>query len=180
MKPILYMLSGLLFSQSPVLSASPDTDALFQHQLKRLHASEVVDFRSYQGHPLLVVNTASFCGFTGQFKGLEALHQEYSDKGLKVVGFPSDDFNQEASQEAKSAEVCFINYGVTFDMFTPVTVTGEKAHPFFREIARQSGTPPRWNFYKYVIDRDGRVTAAFSSVTKPGSDKLRKAIEAVL
>jgi glutathione peroxidase len=180
MKRLLTTLCALLFGHSASAS-EPDTDALYHHQLKRLHSAEVVDLRErFAGKPMLVINTASFCGFTGQFEGLEALHQRYKDQGLMVVGFPSDDFNQEAKNEEKSAEVCFVNFGVTFDMFSPIHVKGDNAHPIFREIARQSDTPPRWNFYKYVIDRDGKVTAAFSSMTSPSSDKLRKAIEAVL
>jgi glutathione peroxidase len=180
MKRLLTTLCALLFGHSASAS-EPNTDALYHHQLKRLHSAEVVDLRErFAGKPMLVINTASFCGFTGQFEGLEALHQRYKDQGLMVVGFPSDDFNQEAKNEEKSAEVCFVNFGVTFDMFSPIHVKGDNAHPIFREIARQSDTPPRWNFYKYVIDRDGKVTAAFSSMTSPNSDKLRKAIEAVL
>ncbi|QSR36534.1 glutathione peroxidase [Marinobacterium iners] len=180
MKRLLTTLCALLFGHSASAS-EPDTDALYHHQLKRLHSAEVVDLRErFAGKPMLVINTASFCGFTGQFEGLEALHQRYKDQGLMVVGFPSDDFNQEAKNEEKSAEVCFVNFGVTFDMFSPIHVKGDNAHPIFREIARQSDTPPRWNFYKYVIDRDGKVTAAFSSMTSPDSRKLRKAIEAVL
>ncbi len=180
MKRLLTTLCTLLFGHT-VSAVEPDTDALYNHQLKRLHSAEVVDLRErFAGKPILVINTASFCGFTGQFEGLEALHQRYKDQGLMVVGFPSDDFNQEAKNEEKSAEVCFVNFGVTFDMFSPIHVKGDNAHPIFREIARQSDTPPRWNFYKYVIDRDGKVTAAFSSMTSPDSDKLIKAIEAVL
>lgn len=180
MKRLLTTLCVLLFGHSASAS-EPNTDALYHHQLKRLHSAEVVDLRErFAGKPMLVINTASFCGFTGQFEGLEELHQRYKDQGLMVVGFPSDDFNQEAKNEEKSAEVCFVNFGVTFDMFSPIHVKGDNAHPIFREIARQSDTPPRWNFYKYVIDRDGKVTAAFSSMTSPDSDKLIKAIEAVL
>lgn len=180
MKCLFSALCGLLISHSAV-AAEPDAQALLGHQLKRLHSNEVIDLRErYRGQPMLVVNTASFCGFTGQFEGLEALHQRYKDKGLKVVGFPSNDFRQEAGDEAKTAEVCFINYGVSFDMFSPIHVRGDEAHPIFREIARQSGKAPRWNFYKYVIDREGRVTAAFSSMTAPDDRKLIQAIEAVL
>lgn len=180
MKRLLTTLCALLFGHSASAS-EPNTDALYHHQLKRLHSAEVVDLRErFAGKPMLVINTASFCGFTGQFEGLEELHQRYKDQGLMVVGFPSDDFNQEAKNEEKSAEVCFVNFGVTLDMFSPIHVKGDNAHPIFREIARQSDTPPRWNFYKYVIDRDGKVTAAFSSMTSPDSDKLIKAIEAVL
>lgn len=161
--------------------AADDTVAqLFDHDLRRLHSNEVVNLREqFAGHPLLVVNTASHCGFTGQFEGLEALHQQYRDAGLKVVGFPSNDFRQEAADESKTAEVCFVNYGVTFDMFTPISVRGSDAHPIFREIARQSEAP-RWNFHKYVVDRDGRVVAAFPSRVAPDAAELRAAIERVL
>ncbi|MFN3985017.1 MAG: glutathione peroxidase [Rhodocyclaceae bacterium] len=158
----------------------PDTAALFDHSLRRLHSSETVDLRAaYAGHPLLVVNTASHCGYTRQFEGLEALHRRYQEAGLKVVGFPSNDFRQEADDEAKTAEVCFLNYGVSFDMFSPIGVRGADAHPIFRELARQSEAPG-WNFHKYVIDRDGRVVAAFPSRIEPDAGALREAIEKVL
>ncbi|GAA3718396.1 glutathione peroxidase [Oceanisphaera sediminis] len=179
MKPLLGSLCALLLCQ-PLLAAEPDTAALFEHQLPRLHSGEVVDMRQFAGQPILVINTASFCGFTGQFEGLEALHQRYREQGLKVIGFPSNDFRQEAKNEAEAAEVCYVNYGVTFDMVKPIKIRGDDAHPIFREIARQSGKPPRWNFYKYVIDRNGRVTAVFSSMTKPNDQKLQDAIAAVL
>ena len=154
--------------------------ALFDHDLRRLHSDEVVNLRErFAGHPLLVVNTASHCGFTGQFDGLEALHQQYREAGLKVVGFPSNDFRQEADDEAETAAVCFVNFGVTFDMFSPISVRGADAHPLFREIARQSEAP-RWNFHKYVIDRNGQVVGAFPSRVRPDAAELRAAIEKVL
>lgn len=179
MKKLFSGLCGLLLCQT-ASATEPNTAALFEHQLPRLHSNETVDMRQFAGQPLLVVNTASHCGFTGQFEGLEALHQQYKDQGLKVVGFPSNDFNQEANSEAEAAEVCYVNFGVTFNMVAPIKVRGDDAHPIFREIARQSGKAPRWNFYKYVIDREGRVTAVFSSLTGPDSKKLKTAIEAVL
>ena len=153
---------------------------MFSHEMRRLHSDEVVDLAArFGGQAVLVVNTASHCGFTGQFRELEAVHQKYKDRGLKVAGFPSDDFRQEADDEAKTAEVCFTNFGVSFDMFAPISVTGDKAHPLFREIARQSSAP-RWNFHKYVIDRNGRVVAAFPSRVKPDAPEVLKAIEQVL
>ncbi|WP_375056666.1 glutathione peroxidase [Zobellella sp. DQSA1] len=179
MKKLFSGLCSLLLCQT-ASAAQPDTGALFEHRLPRLHAGETVDMRQFAGQPLLVVNTASFCGFTGQFEGLEALYQRYKDRGLRVVGFPSHDFRQEADDQAKTAEVCYVNFGVTFDMVAPIKVRGDDAHPIFREIARQSGKAPRWNFYKYVIDREGRVTAVFSSLTKPDDKRLNTAIEAVL
>lgn len=160
--------------------AAAGGDALLGHELRRLHSPETVKLDRYAGQPLLIVNTASHCGFTRQFEGLEAVHKEYADKGLKVLGFSSDDFNQEAKDEAKAAEVCFVNFGVTFDMFATIPVRGEGAHPLFRELARQSGQSPQWNFHKYVVDRDGRVVATFPSRVEPGDPALRAAIEGVL
>lgn len=154
--------------------------ALLGHELRRLHSPEMVKLERYAGQPLLIVNTASHCGFTRQFKGLEAVHQKYGDKGLKVLGFSSNDFNQEARDEAKAAEVCFVNFGVSFDMFATIPVRGEGAHPLFRELARQSGQQPQWNFHKYVVDRSGRVVATFPSSVEPDERQLREAIEAVL
>lgn len=155
-------------------------DPLLGHELRRLHSPELVKLERYAGQPLLIVNTASHCGFTRQFKGLEAVHRQYADKGLKVLGFSSDDFNQEARDEAKAAEVCFVNFGVTFDMFATIPVKGDGAHPLFRELARQSGQQPKWNFHKYVVDRNGKVVAVFPSSVEPDDRKLREAIERVL
>lgn len=184
MKPMQALSSALcsLLLCQPLLAAAatPDTAALYDQQLPRLHSSETLDMQQFAGHPMLVINTASFCGFTGQFEGLETLHQTYKDQGLKVVGFPSNDFRQEAKDEAEAAEVCFVNFGVTFDMAQSIHVRGKDAHPIFKEIARQSGKAPRWNFYKYVLNKEGKVTAVFSSLTKPDDPKLQAAIKAVL
>ncbi|MCV2217883.1 glutathione peroxidase [Thauera sp. Sel9] len=168
-------------AQAPAaVQQTPSQAPLFDHQLRRLHSEETVDLaQRFGGQPVLVVNTASHCGFTGQFEGLEALHQQYKDKGLKLAGFSSDDFKQEAKDEAEAAEVCFVNFGVSFDMFAPIHVRGPNAHPLFREIARQSEAP-RWNFHKYLIDRNGKVVAAFPSRVTPDAPELRKAIEKVL
>lgn len=128
---------------------------------------------------MLIVNTASNCGFTPQFKGLEALHRQYKDAGLVVVGFSSDSFNQEAGTEAKAAEVCYVNYGVTFTMLAPISVKGDDAHPLFRELARQS-SGPKWNFNKYVVDSSGKVVRHFNSGTRPNSPLLAENIKGVL
>ena len=154
--------------------------AYMNHDVRRLHSDETVNLRArYAGQPLLIINTASFCGFSGQFRKLEALHQEYRERGLKVVGFPSDDFKQEAAEEKKTAEVCYKNYGVSFDMYQPVGVRGKDAHPVFQELARQAGAP-RWNFYKYVVDRQGRVVAQFPSQVEPDAAEVRTAIDQAL
>jgi glutathione peroxidase len=172
-----WMIAAALVGSSQVAAAG---DELLGHELRRLHSSETVKLERYAGQPLLIVNTASHCGFTRQFEGLEAVHRKYADKGLKVLGFSSDDFNQEAKDEAKAAEVCFVNFGVTFDMFATIPVRGEGAHPLFRELARQSGQQPQWNFHKYVVDRNGKVVAVFPSAVEPDERQLREAIEGVL
>ncbi|WP_026340829.1 glutathione peroxidase [Thioalkalivibrio sp. ALJT] len=175
----------LALALSPLCAAvavatEPDRSALFEHEIGRLHSSEIVNLQErFQGEPLLIVNTASHCGYTDQFGGLERLHRDYRDQGLKVVGFPSHDFNQEADDEAETARVCFQNFGVTFDMFRPIGVRGHDAHPIFRELARQADAP-RWNFHKYVVDREGRVVAHFPSRVGPDSGELRGAIEGIL
>ena len=171
----------LIATLAPNAGATDDAATrLYDHSLRRLHADESVRLAErYAGQPVLVVNTASHCGFTRQFRELEAVHQRFKERGLKVAGFPSDDFRQEAADEAETAEVCFQNFGVTFDMYAPIHVTGAEAHPLFREIARQSAAP-EWNFHKYVIDRNGRVVAAFGSSTKPDAPEVIAAIEKAL
>lgn len=180
MKLATVWLAILLASASPTVVRAEECADLLQHEMRRLRSEESFDLCSrYRGKALLIVNTASACGFTPQFKGLEALFQKYRDQGLAVLGFPSDDFHQEADDEAETAKVCYVNYGVSFDMFAPIHVTGADAHPLFRQLAASQGAP-KWNFYKYVVDPDGNVVAAFSSMVTPDSTKLTSAIESVL
>lgn len=136
----------------------------------------------FDGKVLLVVNTASKCGYTPQYEGLEALHAKYADRGFAVVGFPSNDFaGQEPGSEAQIKEFCTLTYGVKFPMFEKVHVTGDKAVPFYRELAAEAGGEfPKWNFHKYLIDRRGKVVKAFGSRTKPDDVELASAIEKAL
>jgi len=134
----------------------------------------------YSGKVILVVNTASRCGFTPQFKGLEKLYQRYKARGLVVLGFPSNDFAQELSDEAEIRGFCRLSYGVKFPMFEKIKVTGDAAHPFYKRLAAEANTQPGWNFHKYLLDRDGRVSQSFVTMTRPEDPRLLAAIEALL
>lgn len=150
---------------------------MLQGELPKLRSKDSIDLcEQFAGKPLLVVNTASFCGFTPQFKGLEALYQRYKGQGLEVLGVPSDDFKQESDDAEETAKVCYVDYGVTFNMSQTQPVTGAQAIPLFKELAVQSQAP-RWNFSKYVVDRQGRVVASFSSRTLPDDPELIAAVE---
>lgn len=169
-----------VFAFAATSLASAACPEFLDHSMRRLHSQEDVNLCEVtQGKPVLVVNTASHCGFTPQFKGLEALHQSYKDRGLVVVGFASDSFKQEAASEAKAADVCFVNYGVSFTMLAPTDVKGRDANPVFKAINAQAGAP-RWNFNKYLIDGDGNVVEHFDSGIAPDSSQLTAAIEKVL
>jgi len=161
-------------------AAAPACPALLQHTFGRLQDDKPQPLCQYAGKVLLVVNTASFCGYTGQYEGLEALHAKYAARGLVVMGFPSNDFNQESDDTAKIAELCFNTYGVKFPMFAPSKVTGRDANALFAGLAQATGQPPKWNFHKYVVDRQGKPVAAFASRVAPGDAALVAAIEKAL
>lgn len=133
---------------------------------------------AYRGQVLLVVNTASKCGFTPQFEALEALHARYKPRGFAVLGFPSGDFmNQEYGDEKKIQEFCTLTYGVKFPMFQKVHVVGDEATPFYKALQSATGESPKWNFHKYLIGRDGKVVASFGSRTRPDAPEVIQAIE---
>jgi glutathione peroxidase len=172
--------AGAPTAAPPARAATTACPPFLDHDFARLRASGSVNLcKAFAGKPLLIVNTASHCGFTPQFKGLEALNQKYRGRGLVVLGFPSDDFNQEAGTQAETAEVCYVNYGVKFPMFAPTAVTGPKANPLFRELARQT-QEPSWNFNKYLVTPEGKVVGYFGSRTAPDSAEMQAAIEKLL
>ncbi|ASP40179.1 glutathione peroxidase [Bacterioplanes sanyensis] len=172
--------AGLLLMAGNSVWADVDTTAgawqcpeIFQHDMKQLHSSKVLNLCDVvAGKPVLLVNTASHCGFTKQFGDLEAIHQKYKDEGLVVMGVSSDSFNQEAESEEKAAEICFKNFGVSFTMLATVPVRGDEAHPLFKEVAEQD-TAPKWNFYKYLINTQGQVVSSNSSMTLPDDDDIQ-------
>ena len=156
--------------------------ALLDHDFRPLAGKAPVNLRqTYAGNVLLVVNTASKCGFTPQFEGLEALHAKYGGKGFAVLGFPSGDFkSQEFEDEKQIQQFCTLTYGVKFPMFEKVHVVGKQATPLYRDLAEASGQAPQWNFHKYLIGRDGRLIAGYGSKTAPDDPALVAAIEAAL
>lgn len=151
--------------------------ALLNHTVERLQDEKPQSLCQYSGKVLLVVNTASFCGFTPQYKGLEALHARYKDQGFAVLGFPSNDFSQESGSNKQIADFCESTFGVKFPMFTKTQLSGEGASPFYKQLIAVSGQKPRWNFYKYLIGRDGKVVDSYNSMTGPDSKSLIAAIE---
>ncbi len=175
MKAIVFAIGTLLASASVSATQCPD---LLKFAKRKLNSQEVVNLcETYQGKAVLFVNTASYCGFTPQFKGLEALYDKYKDKDFVVLGFPSHDFNQEDNDEGKTAELCKLTYGVKFPMFEPIAVRGDDVDPLYRMLAKKSGTTPKWNFYKYLMDKDGNIVDSYSSMTKPDDEDLIADIE---
>ena len=151
--------------------------AALNHQFPRLQDEKPQSLCQYAGKVLLVVNTASYCGFTPQYEGLEALHAKYKDRGLVVLGFPSNDFEQEGGNNKAIADFCQNTYGVKFPMFAKTTVRGPQANPFYRHLAETTGRQPLWNFHKYLIGRNGKVVDSYTSVTTPQNSGLVRDIE---
>ena len=152
---------------------------IFDFKARANDGTEVA-LKSYEGKALLIVNTASKCGFTPQYEGLEALNRKYRDKGLVVIGFPCDQFgHQEPGDDAQIASFCALNYGVTFPMFAKVKTKGDGQSSVFAFLSAKH-PKPRWNFYKYLIGRDGEVADYFVSITSPDSKRLRRAIDRAL
>jgi glutathione peroxidase len=151
--------------------------ALLNHTFPRLQDEKPQSLCQYSGKVLLIVNTASYCGFTPQYKGLEELHARYKDRGLVVLGFPSNDFAQEKGNNKDIADFCENTFGVKFPMFGKSAVRGGDANPLFRQLAADSGRQPLWNFHKYLVGRDGKVIANYTSMTNPSDRTLVGAIE---
>ena len=182
-KRIARVLAAATFGTAAALASQPVAAAcppLLDHKANRLQDDAPQDLCAYSGKVVLVVNTASKCGNTPQFEGLEKLNARYADRGLVVLGFPSNDFKQEEADRSAIGAVCFDTYGVKFPMFAPAPVKGEQAQPLFAELARKTGVTPGWNFHKYLVGRDGASVKSFSARTKPDDPALVSAIEAAL
>ena len=153
---------------------------ILNSSLRILDSDDEKNLCEYSGNVILVVNVASRCGYTPQYAGLQRLYTKFKDDGLTVIGIPSRDFFQEFSAESKVAEFCSTEYGVEFPMFSTAKVTGKKAHPFYKKLIAASGKEPRWNFAKYLINRDGQVIGHYKSSVNTESERLVSAIQAVL
>ncbi|HEX7026842.1 MAG TPA: glutathione peroxidase [Gammaproteobacteria bacterium] len=174
----LMIASLLLFTAAA--QAEPQCPEWLQQEMTKLHSKDTLDLCELTGGKVaLIVNTASDCGYTPQFKGLEALYKQYKDKGLVIIGFPSDSFNQERDDAAETAEVCYVNYGVTFPVTAASPVKGEQANPVFQHLNAKL-KEPQWNFNKYLIDRHGKPVKHYESGVKPDDKELTAAIEALL
>ena len=171
------LLAPQAWSAAPQAPASTACSGFLQQNVLRLQDEKPQSLCQYSGKVVVVVNTASFCGFTPQYQGLEELHAKYSGRGLVVLGFPSNDFSQETGSNKQIADFCENTFGVKFPMFTKTSVRGKDASPLFRQLAEKTGTTPRWNFYKYVIARDGVSVVSFNSMTEPTSRQFVGEIE---
>ena len=164
-------------------SLAKQAGSAYDYSFKTLQGEEPLPLSKFQGKVLLIVNTASKCGFTKQYEGLQALYDKYKDQGLVILGVPSNDFGkQEPGTSEEIASFCKLNYGVTFPMAAKEDVIGENAHPFYKWAASALGfgTTPKWNFHKYLVDKNGRLVDYFNSNTAPDAANLVEAIEALL
>ncbi|GFD88926.1 glutathione peroxidase [Tenacibaculum sp. KUL152] len=170
-----------VLAMSSVPAAANECPSVLKFMKRKLNSQETVNLcDEYGGKTLLVVNTASYCGYTPQFEGLETLYSDYKDKDFVVLGFPSHDFNQEDNDEGKTAELCELTYGVKFPMFEPTSVTGEDADPMYRMLKAATGKAPSWNFNKYLIDATGKNITHYPSSTKPTDASFIADVESLL
>lgn len=182
--------AGLVLGSLGCLPAMARTNApptpkacpgLLQHRFPRLQDGIPQDLCQYTGKVLLVVNTASYCGFTGQYRGLEDLYERYRSRGLVVLGFPSNDFGRQEPGDAKAiADFCENTFGVRFPMFDKSVVSGSQANPLYRELARRTGQAPQWNFHKYLISRDGTRVTSYPSAVEPNNPSFLRDLGKIL
>jgi glutathione peroxidase len=177
-----FIVAALAALASAGLSVAADLPcpAMLDHKFANL-MDEPVSLCQFRGKVLLIVNTASECGYTPQYEGLEALYRRYREKGFLVLGFPANDFgSQEPGSNKEIAQFCRLNYGVTFPMFAKTSVVGANPNSLYRALAAKTGKPPRWNFHKYLLDRSGQPAAVFESAVEPEDPRVTSQIEKLL
>jgi glutathione peroxidase len=188
-RPLFPLAATMLFALMLVVPASAETPsaqaaacpALLDHEFNRLQTGKPESLCQYRGKVLLIVNTASFCGYTHQYEGLEAMYRKYKDRGLVVLGFPTNDFGgQEPGSNKDIAEFCRLTYGVQFPMFEKTTVKSLQTNPLYAELVAKTGQSPKWNFFKYVIDRSGKPAGTFASQVEPDDRALLALLEKLL
>jgi glutathione peroxidase len=171
---------ALFATPTRTIAGESTCPAILDHKFANL-MDEPVSLCQFRGKVLLVVNTASECGYTPQYDGLEKLYRRYRDKGFVVLGFPANDFGaQEPGSNKEIAQFCQINYGITFPVFAKTSVVGAKANPLFRELALRTGKPPLWNFQKYLVDQTGQPVAVFESAVEPEDRQITERINKLL
>ena len=151
--------------------------SILNQNVLRLQDEKPQSLCQYTGKVVLIVNTASYCGFTPQYKGLEALYEKYKGDGLVVLGFPSNDFAQEPESNQQIADFCENTFGVKFPMFTKTSVKGDSASKLYKDLSVATKTTPKWNFYKYLISRDGQIIKSYGSMTGPQDKSFVKDVE---
>ena len=153
----------------------------FDFNIKSIEGNEI-NLENYKNNVILLVNTASYCGFTNQYDGLQKIYQKYKDKGLIVMGVPSNSFNQEKNEESEIKQFCEVNFDITFPMTSIYDVRGENAHPIYKWAKDNHGKSavPKWNFHKIIINKEGKIEETFSSLTKPSSNKILSVLDKLL
>jgi glutathione peroxidase len=170
-----------LFGALTAMAHAADCPPLLDAALPTLSDDKPESICQYKGKVILVVNTASQCGYTPQYEGLEKLYQRYKGQGLVVLGFPSNDFgSQEPGSNKEIAKFCEANYGVSFPMFTKTSVARGDVNPFYAKLTKATGAAPAWNFHKYLVDRSGTKVQSFATQVEPSNQKLVKEIERLL
>src|SRR5215467_3830071 len=183
---LIAVLAALILPVPASAQSSPSTQTascppLLDHEFNRLQTGKPESLCQYRGKVLLIVNTASFCGYTHQYEGLEAMYRKYKDRGLVVLGFPSNDFgSQEPGSNKEIAEFCRLTYGVQFPMFEKSSVTSLNTNPLYVELREKTGQVPKWNFFKYVLDRNGKPAGTFASAVEPDNRDLVSLVEKLL
>ena len=172
---------GAMIASAASTTLAADCPDVLKHMKRKLNSQEIVNMcDAYAGKAVLFVNTASKCGFTPQFEGLEKLYDTFKNDGLVVVGFPSNSFAQEYDDESKTAEICELTYGVNFPMFEPIDVRGEDADPLYAQLAEETGKQPKWNFNKYLLNKEGNSIVHYGSRVKPDDEDFLADISAAL
>ena len=175
----IFLLFCIFFGLNSALQSRIVEGSAYNFTFKSIDGDNL-DLSQFKGKPILLFNSASKCGFTSQYTGLQEIHKKYKDKGLIVIGVPSDNFNQEPGTEKEIKEFCMVNFNITFVLTKKNDVIGENAHPLFKWINENYDARPKWNFFKFLINKDGKLEKHFSSMVAPSSPNLINTIEKII